>query len=155
MKRTSSLRRNFWAAAFCASLMISGANGATNIVTGILSGTNNWYRTNIYQMNGMVFVRSNGVLNIEAGTVIKGHNLPGTDATNVAALVICRDAKIYAEGTPQNPIIFTAEEDDTTLPDDMPLWGPSARGRWGGVVILGKCVLNSAVNGTGNAANPQ
>src|SRR5690349_20732584 len=91
----------------------------TNIVTGYLSGTNNWFRTNIYQLNGMVFVRSNGVLNIEAGTVIKGHDLPPGDSTNVSALVICRGAKIYAEGTARHPIIFTADIDDTTLPDDL------------------------------------
>jgi len=126
----------------------------TNIVSGYLTGTNNWYRTNIYQLNGMVFVRSNSVLNIEAGTVIKGYNL-GTDSTNISALVICRDAKIFAQGTPQNPIIFTAEADDTAFPDDLSIWGPGARGLWGGVVILGKCVINGAIDAGGNAASPK
>ena len=124
-------------ALLCAGLFAAAPGRAANtIVTGYLNGTNNWYRTNIYQLNGMVFVRSNGVLNIEAGTVIKGHNL-GTDSTNISALVICRDAKIFAEGTAKRPIIFTADVDDTTLPDDLPIWGPTARGLWGGVVVLG------------------
>src|SRR5512147_2312651 len=129
-----------------AALTAAGtARANTNIVSGYLTGTNHWYRTNIYQLNGMVFVRSNGVLNIEAGTVIKGHNL-ATDSTNISALVICRGAKIYAQGTPQNPIIFTADVDDTTYPDDLPIWGSTARGLWGGVVILGRTTLNSAVD---------
>jgi hypothetical protein len=99
----------------------------------------------------MVFVRSNAVLNIEAGTVIKGHNL-GTFSTNVSALVVCRGGKIFAEGTPQNPIIFTAESDDTTLPDDLGIY---QRGLWGGVVILGRTTINGALDVAGNAATPK
>ena len=119
----------------------------TNVVSQILTGTNNWYRTNIYMLNGAVFVMSNAVLNIEAGTVIKGHNLGG-QGTNVAALYITRGAKIYAEGTPQNPIIFTGDVDDTTIPDDINIY---ARGLWGGLVIFGNSVLNGAIDAGGNS----
>jgi len=112
----------------------------TNIASQILTGTNSWYRTNIYMLNGGVFVMSNAVLNIEAGTVIKGHNLGG-QGTNVGALYITSGGKIFAEGTPQNPIIFTADIDDTDDPGDMDIWGPNARGHWGGVVLFGKAVI--------------
>src|SRR4249920_1120718 len=61
----------------------------------------------------------------------------------------------FAEGTARHPIIFTADVDDTTLPDDMPIWGPTARGLWGGVVILGKTVINGAIDAGGNAASPK
>jgi hypothetical protein len=98
-------------------------------------------------LNGAVFVMSNAVLNIEAGTVIKGHNLGG-QGTNVAALYITQGAKIYAEGTPQNPIIFTADVDDTTVSDDIDIY---ARGLWGGLVIFGNSVLNGAIDAGGNA----
>src|SRR6185369_7602585 len=84
-------------------------------------------------------------------TVIKGHNLGG-QGTNVAALYVTRGGRIYAEGTPRNPIIFTADVDDTTLPDDVDLY---ARGLWGGVVIFGRAVLNGAVDANGNAASPK
>jgi len=141
-----------------AMLLCAGLGGGatvcaqTNIVSGPLpAGTNHWYRTNVYQLNGAVFVRSNSVLHIEAGTVIKGHNL-GSFGTNVAALYICRGAKIYAEGTPQNPIIFTADKDDLTLPDDMGLW---ERGLWGGVVVFGNTTINGALDSAGNAATPK
>jgi len=69
----------------------------------------------------------------------------------VAALYICRGARIYAEGTPQNPIILTADVDDTTLPDDIDIY---ARGLWGGFVILGNSVLNGVVDAGGNAQPP-
>ena len=136
---------------FCAALFAAAAAHAQVIVGGALSGTHTWYRTNIYQLNGMVFVRTNAVLHIEAGTVIKGHNL-GSQGTNVSALVVCRGGKIFAEGTPQNPIIFTAENDDTTLPDDLDIY---QRGLWGGVVILGQTVINGANDAGGQAANPK
>ena len=140
-------RRCLLAALLSAGFLAASLGQAANVnVTGYLTGTNTWSHTNIYTMNGMVFVRAGGVLNIEAGTVIKGHNL-GTDSTNIAALIICRGAKIFAEGSAKRPIIFTAEADDTTLPDDMPLWG--------GVVILGKCVINGAIDAGGNAATPK
>ena len=135
MSKHSFVRRLCTAALCGAGLLAAALTQAADIpVSGYLTGTNNWWRTNIYTLNGMVFVRSNGVLNIEAGTVIKGHNL-GTFSTNVAALVVCRGGKIFAEGTPQNPIIFTADVDDTTFPDDLDIY---QRGLWGGLVILGR-----------------
>ncbi len=137
---------------FCAGLFLATTSQAALVnIAGALTGTNHWYRTNIYQLNAMVFVRSNGVLNIEAGTVIKGHNT-ASFGTNVGALVICRGAKIFAEGTPQNPIIFTADIDDTTFPDDLDIY---QRNLWGGLVILGQTVINGANFGAGNNATPK
>jgi hypothetical protein len=143
------LRNSFCSALAASGLMLAGAAQAASInVPQILAGTNNWYHTNIYTLNGASFVMSNAVLNIEAGTVIKGHNLGG-QGTNVAALYITRGAKIYAEGTPHHPIIFTADVDDTTVPDDIDIY---ARGLWGGLVIFGSSVLNGAIDAGGNAA---
>lgn len=122
----------------------------TNNVPQQITGNVFWSRTNIYQMNGACFVMSNAVLTIEAGTVIKGKNV-GSQGTNVAALYVTVGGKIYAEGTPQNPIIFTADQDDPTIPDDMPIWGAAARGLWGGLVIFGSSTINSAQDTTGNA----
>ena len=129
--------------------IVTPASTQTNIVSGPLpAGTNNWYRTNEYHLHGAVFVMSNSVLNIEAGTIIKGRNL-ATFGTNVGALYVTRGAKIYAEGTPQNPIIFTAEADDVTLPDDVGLY---QRALWGGLVVFGQTTINGALDATGNSA---
>src|ERR1043165_7046771 len=106
MTKKPLLQKTFETALLGLGLSLAGqALADTNFVSGYLTGTNTWSRTNIYQLNGMVFVRSNAVLHCEAGTVIKGHNT-GSDSTNIAALVVCRDAKIYAEGTAKHPIIF-------------------------------------------------
>lgn len=153
MNMKSVFQKKLGALLICAGLAAAQSiHAQTNLVSGVLpAGTNSWWRTNVYQLNGAVFVLSNSVLNIEAGTVIKGHNL-GSFGTNVGALYVCRGAKIYAEGTPQNPILFTAEKDDLSLPDDLGLW---ERGVWGGVVIFGNTPINGALDPAGNAATPK
>ena len=99
------------------------------------TGTTTWTNNNIYVLHGMVFVNDGQTLTIEAGTVIKG--APGTGA-NASALIVARGAKIMADGTANDPIIFTFEGDplDGSVPYDT-------RGQWGGVIVLGSGILNS------------
>jgi len=94
--------------------------------------TVNWTKDKVYLLDGLVFVETGATLNIEAGTVIKF--TARADVGNPSALVITRGAKIYAEGAPTEPIIFTAEADDVTDPLDL---GPKDNALWGGLVILG------------------
>lgn len=94
--------------------------------------TYTWTANNTYILDGLVFLEPGGVLNIEAGTVVKFTDRP--DLGNPSALVITRGAKIYAEGTADAPIIFTAEADDVNDPYDL---GPYDNALWGGIVILG------------------
>ncbi len=57
-----------------------------------------------------------------------------------SALIITRDAQIFANGTAEAPIIFTAEADDPADPNDVP--NPQeARGLWGGLLILGNATI--------------
>src|SRR5690606_28118127 len=89
-----------------------------------------------------------------AGTVIKGNLGDGNDATG---LVVTQGAQIFAEGTADEPIIFTSVEDD--------LAGSLTeldRGLWGGVVVLGKAPTNNAtegglklIEGVNEIANPE
>ncbi len=102
-----------------------------------------WTADNTYILDGFVFVEDGAVLNIEAGTVIKGKAGQGESAS---ALIIANGAKIYAEGTADQPIIFTAESDDVTNPVDLVL--PSTN-LWGGVIILGDAQINTTA-GKGN-----
>ena len=101
-----------------------------------------WNADHTYLLDGFVFVEDGAVLNIEAGTVIKGKSGQGE---NASALIIARGGKIYAEGTAQKPIIFTAESDDINDPYDIPI---GTTNLWGGVIILGKAKVNLAT-GTG------
>ncbi len=124
----------------CVALMPMTAKAATIEVTDtdIAANTNVvWTADNEYILNGLVFVDPGASLTIQPGTVIKGK--PG-QGENSSALVVARGGKIFASGTAEDPIIFTAEADDVNNPTDLPL---NTRGLWGGVIILGNASLNS------------
>lgn len=111
------------------------AQTIVNIVDADLNAgqTYNWTNNNIYLLDGLVFVEDGATLNIEEGTIVKF--TPRADIGNPSALVICRGAKIFANGSVTAPIIFTAEDDDVADAQDL---GPTDNALWGGIVLLGK-----------------
>ena len=120
-------------------LSFNALNAATIIVgdDDLQNGTYNWTAENEYQLDGLVYLEAGGVLNIEAGTVIKALAVP-SNGDNTSALIITRDAQIFAEGTANAPIIFTGEDDDVTDPSDLTF---EDRGLWGGILILGNATI--------------
>lgn len=102
------------------------------------TGTVTWTKEKEYVLQGFVFVNPGQTLTIEPGTVIRAKTGQGK---NASALIVARGAKIMAEGTKEEPIIFTVEGDD--LDGSIPV---EARGLWGGVIILGNAQLNSEFN---------
>ncbi len=124
---------------FLSTVFVSLATQVTVTDTDINAGDKiYWTADNTYILNGFVFVEDGAELHIEAGTVIKGKPGMGEDAS---ALIIARGGKIYAEGTANNPIIFTAEADNPDDFTDIPL---TSTGLWGGVIILGKARINTS-----------
>jgi hypothetical protein len=85
-----------------------------------------------YKLDGWLFVRSGATLTIDPGTVIRG------DKTNKSALIIEKGAKLIANGTALEPIVFTSGEPMNTR----------NRGDWGGVILCGNAVVNLS-GGTG------
>ena len=83
--------------------------------------------TKTWVLDGLVTVTDAATLTIEAGTKIVGKDGTGD---NTSYMIIDKGAKIMAEGTVSNPIIFTSE----TAYDG----GASAVGQWGGLTIIGK-----------------
>jgi hypothetical protein len=100
-----------------------------------------WTTGNTYLLKEKVFVESGAVLTIQPGVVVKGESMTGAQA---AALIICRGAKIIANGTREQPIIFTAKADDLLPYDETILDVTNTTGLWGGVVILGNARTNWA-----------
>ncbi len=94
----------------------------------VAGGTYNWTADNCYLLDGLVFLEEGGVLNIEPGTVIQGAASP-TTGDNTSALIITRDAQIFANGTATEPIILTAENPDGCEPPELT---KIDRGQWGG-----------------------
>jgi|GEM_PF-271540 len=153
MKRNRTLQYLTLAASLLAG--VASASAATIPVSGILRGVHHWTADNEYLLDGWVYVVDGAVLNIEAGTVIRGKE--AASAPNYGALFVCRGGKINALGTRLRPIIFTTESDDLADPFDIPLAdeGGGGRGLWGGVVILGRGRINRPDSeASGSGANP-
>lgn len=100
-----------------------------------------WTKDNIYVLDKLVFLEEGGSLYIEPGTIVKFTD--HAELGNPSALVITRGAKIFAEGTVDEPIIFTAFSDDVNDPADL---GPLDNALWGGIVILGKGITQKNGN---------
>jgi hypothetical protein len=79
-----------------------------------------------YLLRGFVNVNPPATLTIEAGTVIYG------EKSSKGTLIINRGAKINANGTAQNPIVFTSQQ---------PV-GQRGAGDWGGIIIAGNATIN-------------
>jgi len=82
----------------------------------------------IYKLDGWVYVKSGATLTIDPGTIIRG------DLNNKGALIVEQGAKLIANGTADEPIVFTSNQAD----------GSRNYGDWGGVIILGKAQINVA-----------
>lgn len=129
-----------------------------------------WTSNRTYVLNQPTFVCSNATLRIQPGTVIRG--MPWRNSTTPpGALIVAPGSKLWARGTPENPIIWTDMWDnnvpgmtpgDVTSPvnynsgataaqmTDFPTGGTGGRnysrweptlGYWGGVILMGRCPI--------------
>jgi len=96
----------------------------TQILSGNITKDTKLYKKEIYLLLGNVFITDNVTLSIEPGTLILG------DFNTKASLVISNGAKIIAEGTLTDPIIFSSNR------------GVKKSGDWGGIFILGNSPTN-------------
>jgi hypothetical protein len=104
-------------------------------VSGSIEEDQTWTKDKVYILDGKVVVDGGATLTIEAGTVVKGAQGQQTQAS---ALIIDRDATLNANGTAQEPIIFTSILDDIISGEtESPNLTVNDRGLWGGVIILG------------------
>ena len=110
-------------------------SGGNNIVDdGGGTGTVTWKKDKTYLIKGFVYVNDGQTLTIEPGTVVR---FAAGEGENASALIVSRGGRIIAEGTEQEPIIFTAESDDLILSVEK-----EKRGLWGGLIILGNAPIN-------------
>lgn len=71
-----------------------------------------WTRDNVYILSRVIFVTNGAVLTIEPGTIVRGVTTTISGFANEpGCLVIGRGAKIAANGTADDPIIFTSIDD--------------------------------------------
>ncbi|MEL1252234.1 hypothetical protein AAEO57_00495 [Flavobacterium sp. DGU38] len=99
---------------------------ASLIITGTITSDTTLKKENVYVLVGTVYVDPNVTLTIEAGTLIR------CDTHALTTLVVTKGAKIIAEGTETDPIVFTSNKGS----------GDRNPGDWGGIIILGDAPIN-------------
>ncbi|MBS3944361.1 MAG: T9SS C-terminal target domain-containing protein, partial [Melioribacter sp.] len=114
------------------------------LVSGDITTNTTWTSDKTYMLVGIVRVQSGASLTIQSGTKIYGQN------SSQGSLVVKPGGKIFAEGTRENPIIFTSE---FTKPGAtrQPTYGD-----WGGIILLGNAPINvpggtAAIEGPGDS----
>lgn len=95
-------------------------------VSGNITSDTTWNNSSIVLLSGFVFVKNGATLTIEKGTVIKG------EESTRATLIIERGGKLIANGTKNQPIVFTS---------NLPV-GSRSYGDWGGIILCGKAPVN-------------
>ena len=121
-----------------------GDDGGTldpQVKTGLISENETWTADQIIELAGRVVVDDGVTLTIEPGTIIKGREGTGSLAS---ALIIARGGKIMAEGTADNPIIFTSEFDNIEVGQQAGTnLDREDNELWGGLIILGKAPISA------------
>lgn len=97
----------------------------SNIISGVISSSK-FYAKGKWILKGYVYVTEGATVTFEAGCIVQ------SDVTEKGALIIERGAKIIAQGTAANPIVFTSGKPA----------GSRAPGDWGGIILLGKAPTN-------------
>ncbi len=87
---------------------------------------NHTLKKGVYILKGWVYITDGATLTIEPGTIIKG------DKATKAALIIEKGGKVIAQGTADEPIVFTSGQ----------AAGSRKPGDWGGIIICGKAKNN-------------
>ncbi|PZR18871.1 MAG: hypothetical protein DI539_15985 [Flavobacterium psychrophilum] len=100
------------------------------ILSGNITADRTLSKNTIYTIQGPVYVKPGVTLTIPAGTHLEGD----ADFGQVAVLAIEKGAKINAQGTASEPIVFTSNS------------ATPAPGDWGGIVICGNALTNLGTN---------
>ncbi|MBI2272076.1 MAG: T9SS type A sorting domain-containing protein [Bacteroidetes bacterium] len=102
----------------------------TMTVSADITANTTWTTGSIILLQNKIYVKNGATLTIQPGVIIRGDN------ATAGTLIITQGAKINAQGTASNPIVFTSNE----------AIGNRAEGDWGGVIILGKAVSNQGTS---------
>ena len=132
---------------FIAIFMAGAAKAATVEVSSNISSSKTWTADNVYKLKKQIYVLPGATLTIEAGTVV------ASDPDDAGSLAVARGAKIYVNGTKDNPVIMTSTDDVATWTPDSshpsggnPKTGTWREGanEWGNLTIMGKGLISAS-----------
>ena len=107
---------------------VPGIDKPVIVVTGSVSGVEQWTNNFYYVLRGAVFVPDGATLNIQEGTTVVG------ESGSVGTLIVSQGGRLNAIGTREKPIVFTSDQ----------AVGSRGRGDWGGLIINGRAPINLA-----------
>ena len=135
-------------AALCVACEGNG-DGTTNptgnplevMKSGVLAVNETWSTDSIYVLNGRVVVPAGIELTIQPGTIIKGKE---GDGANASTLIIAQGGSIDARGTESAPIIMTSVLDNITVGQQAGTnLDETDAGLWGGLIVLGYAPISA------------
>ena len=113
----------------CQQLLIA----QTATISGNITDVRALSADTVYTLEGKVYIKDGGVMFVPPGTIIRG------DKDSKGMLICTKTGILAAQGTPEQPIIFTSSE----------AIGERQAGDWGGLVFCG----NAGINATGGSAS--
>lgn len=124
------------------SALVTVPDEIFSVLTQDITSNRTFHADTTYVLSGFIKVANGATLTIQPGTKIVGDfEVPGS------SLFILRGARIMAEGTREQPIVFTSERPA----------GMRQPGDWGGIIIIGNGIINrtgaTQIEGTGTPAN--
>jgi hypothetical protein len=125
-----------------AGLCLAGAlNAQVVLVSSDIATSTTWTHNNTYRLQQQIYVLPGATLTIEPGTII------ASTAGVGGSLAVCRGAQIYANGTQQEPIIFTTTNDTATWTANNPKTGTwrNACNEWGNLTLMGAAFVSENI----------
>ena len=126
------MKKHFLLLTLCLVAITEAFAYTTVTVQDSISTNTHWTCDKQYLLKGYVYVTAGATLTIDPGVIIKG------DKNTKGALIVERNAKLFANGTAAAPVIFTSNQPA----------GNRTYGDWGGVILCG----NAPTNWNGNNA---
>ncbi len=111
-----------------------GVVSNTVTLTGKITKDTTLLAKDVNYLSGVVYVTKGVTVTVQEGAKVMGKS-----GAEVAALVICRGAKLVAKGTADKPIVFTSASANP------------ASGDWGGIVLLGSATVNQSLTWKGTS----
>ena len=142
---------NIFSSVLLAVLLSSCNNGGTDpkpvdpsIVinkAGLLKVNETWNADSIYVLTGRFVIDAGVTLTIEPGTIIKGKE---GDGANASVLIVSKGGLIDAQGTADQPIVMTSVLDNINVGQrNGSNLDETDKGLWGGLIILGDAPISA------------
>jgi hypothetical protein len=111
------------------------------VLSGVINENIKLTSDHIWELSGRVIINDGVTITIEPGTIIKGREGQGV---NASALIISRGGKIEAIGTEEEPIIFTSILDNIKVNEKFGTnLTKTDNSKWGGLIILGNAPISA------------